>query len=315
MLKKLSNLVIFCIILVEIYYRRIKMDKLKKLNGSMIAAIVLSVLLIMSLTAGATLAWFSSRDAGVRTLTMGEAVVVTISDQNASQTYRQGDGQLSMILPVDEATNGLLPGMSITPNLKVQLQGSNTNALLRARFITTVEYPHNYEDAAYTDRAKYPNKDGYTENAGGAVLDAVTFPNDYIYSGVMYYDYYDYQGRLIKYMEWDGQGAAPTEGVPPGSGTLTSDGKYALDKNGARIQVNVLPEPGDEHSVSIQLTRVKVRKAIHDAVSLSSGETMIAGIAVENSEINATNAAAYELRQRGSDLTDAVNKVLRPILS
>ena len=70
------------------------MEKLKKLNGSMIAAIVLSVLLIMSLTAGATLAWFSSRDTGTRTLTMGEAIVVTVSDEDPDKTYRQGAGTL-----------------------------------------------------------------------------------------------------------------------------------------------------------------------------------------------------------------------------
>ena len=130
------------------------MEKLKKLNGSMIAAIVLSVLLIMSLTAGATLAWFSSRDTGTRTLTMGEAIVVTVSDEDPDKTYRQGAGTLAMALPVDEASNGLIPGMSVQPNIKIQLQKSNTNALVRARFITTVEYPNNYEDAAYTDRVK-----------------------------------------------------------------------------------------------------------------------------------------------------------------
>ena len=52
------------------------MDRLKKLNGSMIAAIVLSVLLIMSVTSGATLAWFGSRDAASASLTMGEAAEV-----------------------------------------------------------------------------------------------------------------------------------------------------------------------------------------------------------------------------------------------
>ena len=126
------------------------MDRLKKLNGSMIAAIVLSVLLIMSITTGATLAWFASRDSATQSLTMGEAVVVTIGED-----YKQGDGELAMNLPVDKETNGLLPGMSITPNIKVQLQKSNTNALLRARFITSVEYPNYYVDEAFKNKSKY----------------------------------------------------------------------------------------------------------------------------------------------------------------
>ena len=95
------------------------MDKLKKLNGSMIAAIVLSVLLIMSITTGATLAWFASRDSAKNSLVMGEAVVVTIGED-----YKQGDGKLAMNIPVSQG--GLLPGMTVTPNVKVQLQQSNT---------------------------------------------------------------------------------------------------------------------------------------------------------------------------------------------
>ncbi len=283
------------------------MEKLKKLNGSMIAAIVLSVLLIMSLTAGATLAWFSSRDTGTRTLTMGEAIVVTVSDEDPDKTYRQGAGTLAMALPVDEASNGLIPGMSVQPNIKIQLQKSNTNALVRARFITTVEYPNNYEDAAYTDRVKYPNAATYVEGAAGTVLDNEQFPDSHIFASTIHYDYYNADGELIKYWTAAEIEALAEEDRPKAAvmvdGKCKSDGKYALDKNGARIENGTLA--AGQHSVEIFLARVKVRDSIFNAIG---GTTTIAG--VESTPISTTNAAEMEIRQRGADLTEVINKVL-----
>lgn len=239
------------------------MDRLKKLNGSMIAAIVLSVLLIMSITTGATLAWFASRDSATNSLTMGEAVIVTIGED-----YKQGDGELAMNLPVNKATNGLLPGMSVTPNIKVQLQKSNTNALLRARFITTVEYPDKYIDEAYSNLEKYPNATGVTDTYAGRVLEETAFPNDHVYSGDIIYDYYNYLGHRI-------------------------------DITGNEIaDVNT-------HTKTVHLSRVKVRKAIVDAI----GSTFtVNGIEVD---VTAENAAELEIRQRGVDLTNAINRVLQ----
>lgn len=239
------------------------MDRLKKLNGSMIAAIVLSVLLIMSITTGATLAWFASRDSATNSLTMGEAVIVTIGED-----YKQGDGELAMNLPVDKATNGLLPGMSVTPNIKVQLQKSNTNALLRARFITTVEYPNNYIDEAYSNLNKYPNASGVTDTSAGRVLEEAKFPDDHVYSGDIIYDYYNYLGHRI-------------------------------DINGDEI------DDASEHTKTIHLSRVKVRQTIVDAI----GSTFtVNGIEVD---VSAENAAELEIRQRGVDLTNAINRVLQ----
>lgn len=239
------------------------MDRLKKLNGSMIAAIVLSVLLIMSITTGATLAWFASRDSATNSLTMGEAVVVTIGED-----YKQGDGELAMNLPVDKTTKGLLPGMSVTPNIKVQLQKSNTNALLRARFITTVEYPDKYIDEAYSNLTKYPNATGVTDTSAGRVLEETAFPNDHVYSGDIIYDYYNYLGHRI-------------------------------DLSGNEIaDVNT-------HTKTVHLSRVKVRKAIVDAIG---NKFTVNGIEVD---VTAENAAELEIRQRGVDLTNAINRVLQ----
>lgn len=232
----------------------------------MIAAIVLSVLLIMSISFGATLAWFASRDSASATLTMGEAVVVTVGED-----YKQGHGQLAMAMPV--ADGGLLPGMSVTPNIKVQLQDSNTNALLRARFITTVEYPDNYVDAAYADTTKYP--DSATVADTNKVLD-----NYNVYKGVIYYDYYTPTGKL--------------------SQTAGADGTWGTADDG------VYEEVGTNHSKTVNLTRVEVRQEIASKLNLE--ETYeINGIQVK---VTKDNIAALEIRQRGIDLTDAVNRVL-----
>lgn len=243
------------------------MDRIKKLNGSMIAAIVLSVLLIMSISFGATLAWFASRDSASATLTMGEAVVVTVGED-----YKQGHGKLSMAMPVAD-TGGLLPGMSVTPNIKVQLQRSNTNALLRARFITTVEYPDNYVDAAYADTTKYPDSTEPTDVEANKVL------KDYnVYKGVIYYDYYTPTGKLSK--------------------TAGADGVWGTSDD------EVHEEVGTNHSKTVNLTRVEVRQEI---VSKLGQNYEINGIQVQ---VSKENIAALEIRQRGVDLTDAVNRVL-----
>lgn len=238
------------------------MDRIKKLNGSMVAAIVLSVLLIMSITIGSTLAWFASRDSANANLTMGEAVVVTIGED-----YKQGNGALSMALPVDTATGGLLPGMAITPNIKVQLQKSNTNALLRARFITTVEYPDNYVDAAFADTTKYPDKGGSTQTLSGKVFE--TDSPYRVYAGQIYYDYYNYLGQRID-----------------------ADGNKIDDPN--------------MHTKTLQLSRVEVRQSIVDMI----GQTNVNFNGVTLLTVTDADVAALEIRQRGYDLTSAINRVL-----
>lgn len=243
----------------------------------MIAAIVLSVLLIMSVTAGATLAWFASRDNAVNSLVMGEAVIVTIGED-----YRQGDGEIAMTLPVPEG-QGLLPGMSVTPNIRVHLQQSNTNALVRARFITTAMYPDNYEDAAYSDHAKYPAL-AAAEASGfeGRVLDPDIYVQDHVYAGTIHYDYYDALGRLIETAGTDGK-------------LGTSDDTVFADQGAA-----------DQHTVTRYMKRVKVRKALVDAKT-ANGNWTINGVTIA---VTDANIAELEIRQRGVDLTDAINRVL-----
>ncbi len=296
------------------------MDRLKKLNGSMIAAIVLSVLLIMSITTGATLAWFASRDSATNSLTMGEAVVVTIGED-----YKQGDGKLAMNLPVDKATNGLLPGMSVTPNIKVQLQKSNTNALLRARFITTVEYPNYYVDEAFKNKEKYPDgfatAEGVTpDNYKGRVLteEATTIfksaggvapvyeggkITNYSATGVEYVDAYGAKVYITSADLKDATGYTKVFKYNVFAGNIIYDYYNYLgqriDSSGNKISDPLV------HTKTVHLNRVEVRKTIVDAI----GRTFtVNGIEVE---VSNENAAELEIRQRGVDLTNAINRVLQ----
>lgn len=306
------------------------MDRLKKLNGSMIAAIVLSVLLIMSVTAGATLAWFGSRDAASASLTMGEAIVVTVGED-----YKQGEGKLAMNLPVDQATGGLLPGMTVTPNVKVQLQQSNSNALLRARFITSVEYPENYIDAAYSNTVKYKDAKVVanpeatdTVTTIGPVLGkttsgdpAVTTYIENVFAGDMYYDYYNYLGQRLK---GDGAGGVSDILVTQAEQTAAE----AEERNRAAGQTFDETIINKAHTKKVHLSRVKVRDAIVAEIGQGTGSYKvnvpkadggteevtkyhgwtINGVRVAVSE---ANAAELEIRQRGVDLTDAINRVLQ----
>lgn len=288
------------------------MDRLKKLNGSMIAAIVLSVLLIMSVTSGATLAWFGSRDAASASLTMGEAIVVTVGED-----YKQGEGELAMNLPIPEGAGGLQPGMSVTPNIKVQLQKSNSNALLRARFITTVEYPQNYVDAAYSNTVKYKDvladaTEGPKVTAVGPVLGKVTTgeaPNQVItytenlFAGDMYYDYYNYLGQRLA-----GDGVTKVTQAQQ----TAAEGEEEKRAAGQSFDIAKIDAA---HTKKVHLSRVKVRDAIVAQIGKeiegtgneSNGWT-INGVRVKVSE---ANAAELEIRQRGVDLTDAINRVLQ----
>ncbi len=325
------------------------MDRLKKLNGSMIAAIVLSVLLIMSITTGATLAWFASRDSATNSLTMGEAVVVTIGED-----YKQGNGELAMNLPVDKATNGLLPGMSVTPNIKVQLQKSNTNALLRARFITSVEYPNYYEDEAFVNKEKYPDSFPAGENVdktrntfegrvlnekarvvyksadgnlpaeaeGKTSIELAKAGKDYDAKGKPYRDAYgnflyidapgtavaDYKYQVFAgYMIYDYYNELGQRLHSDMTTLVTeAESKAAEDVKDAPFTEANMPKTLAAHTKIIHLNRVQVRDEI--ASQIDTGTVVVNGVEMT---VTAKNAAELEIRQRGVDLTNAINRVLQ----
>jgi len=101
----------------------------KRLTASAVAVIVLSVLLVMSVTAAGTLAWFASQDNAAGQFTLGEPVVVSVT---------QADTTDSSELYMTIASDLLLPGMLITPDIAVTLDPSTTATILRARMDTVV---------------------------------------------------------------------------------------------------------------------------------------------------------------------------------
>lgn len=113
----------------------------KKIGASTIALIVVSVLLIMSLTVTATLAWFMDSDsASSPEILMGDRVEVTID--RAERTDLTGGGapgktenNFDIIMFAQE----LVPGMKVAPNLRVYIAGSSTTVVLRVQLTVSVE--------------------------------------------------------------------------------------------------------------------------------------------------------------------------------
>lgn len=101
----------------------------KKLSASSVALIVLSVLLVISVTTGATLAWFASQDNAAATFILGEPVIVSVTE---------ADGSDSTVLDMAIDSTNLLPGMLIVPDVAVTLDASTTATIMRARIDSVV---------------------------------------------------------------------------------------------------------------------------------------------------------------------------------
>ena len=101
----------------------------RKLSAGAIGVIVLSVLLVMSVTVTGTLAWFASQDNAAGQFVLGEPVIVSVTQADTTDTTT-----LAMTI----ASEFLLPGMLITPDIAVTLQPSTTATIMRARIDSTV---------------------------------------------------------------------------------------------------------------------------------------------------------------------------------
>lgn len=109
----------------------------KKIGASTIALIVVSVLLIMSLTVTATLAWFMDNDsANSPNILMGERVEVTIdrSDVTGGMDANKDEAEFDVVIFAD----AVVPGMKVAPNLRVYIADSTTTVVLRTRLSVTV---------------------------------------------------------------------------------------------------------------------------------------------------------------------------------
>lgn len=104
------------------------MVKAKRFNLSMALVVVLSVLLTLAISVGATLAWFSDTDFGTTDLTMSGAVLVNLADGTGDYSATTGDDVI-----FNSPAELLQPGMTITPEVYTLVQGSTTNALLRVK--------------------------------------------------------------------------------------------------------------------------------------------------------------------------------------
>ncbi len=106
----------------------------KEINKYTSLIIVLSVLLAISLVAGATFAWFASVDREVTEIKLGDPVVVNIAEQTDGTILPDGAD-----LPFTINNVKLLPGMQIKTYASVKFQPSKTPALLRVKLNISVE--------------------------------------------------------------------------------------------------------------------------------------------------------------------------------
>ena len=106
----------------------------KEINKYTSLIIVLSVLLAISLVAGATFAWFASTEREVTTITLGDPVVVNIVEQTDGTILADG-AELPFIIN----NQRLMPGMQIKTFASVRFQESKTPALLRVKLNVSVE--------------------------------------------------------------------------------------------------------------------------------------------------------------------------------
>lgn len=112
----------------------------KKIGASTIALIVVSVLLIMSLTVTATLAWFMDSDsANSPDIMMGERVEVTIDRTTRSDLTGGGaPGKTGENFDIIMFAEELVPGMKVAPNLRVYIMPSSTTVVLRVQLTVSV---------------------------------------------------------------------------------------------------------------------------------------------------------------------------------
>ncbi len=106
----------------------------KAINKYTSLIIVLSVLLAISLVAGATFAWFASAQQRITTISLGDPVVVNIAKDSSGTILKDGEE-----LPFTISNERLLPGMRINTYAAVKFQASRTPSILRVKLNVSVE--------------------------------------------------------------------------------------------------------------------------------------------------------------------------------
>lgn len=111
----------------------------KKLSGSTIAIVTLSVLLLASILVGATLAYFTSTADVAGNITLGDPVTISITQGGASASSLTFDGNA-------------LPGTVYSQPIGISAPANMTEALMRAKLtITNTDGASTAVDATTTD--------------------------------------------------------------------------------------------------------------------------------------------------------------------
>lgn len=152
----------------------VEMNESKEQNKYTSLIIVLSVLLAISLVAGATFAWFASSQEKLRTISLGDPVVVNIS-QNSTGQIKPVGAEIPFVINGER----LLPGMRINTYAAVKFQESRTPALLRVKLIATVEGGTASTEeiaslAAVLNQQIYDRANGYVEEGYKWMLDSTS---------------------------------------------------------------------------------------------------------------------------------------------
>lgn len=100
--------------------------KKRKVNSSLIAIIVLSVLLVASIAIGATLAYFSAQTDVTGTITLGDPVNIAIT---------QGGASVSSLTFTGDA----MPGTVFDQEIGVAIPANTSDSLLRAKVVLSTD--------------------------------------------------------------------------------------------------------------------------------------------------------------------------------
>lgn len=158
----------------------------KKLGGSTIALVVVSVLLAMSLSLGITLAWFYGVDSGSNNLTFAQAFSVIVDDTNGA-----AGGDFALTTP----GTTVIPGQEIGMDIDFTISDTNIPVVLRAAFTFSV--------SNYTPVGEEMTLAALNTALNNAVQ-AEALANGWFFSGTHYY----YFGHIAGKTHIQGSGTA-----------------------------------------------------------------------------------------------------------
>ncbi len=156
------------------------MEKAKSWNIKTLIIGLLSVLLIVSVAVGGTLAWFADNDTSTGKLTMGGSVLVDLGN-SATGSYTD-----KTTTNIEFTGTNLVPNQPINTNIQVNVAQSTTNAYLRLKVdVEAGEDNEAQADAMKTEMLKQMQSaagkngwklfsDGFYYYVGGSITETYT---------------------------------------------------------------------------------------------------------------------------------------------